>query len=137
MIKYQGESGNDKLEMSVSANLGRKSLKDFVGKDSWTAFQLLRLDSSVVSLPVAASITNEGNEHAKPVVSKLPVVDDSAERVFGLAPKTNFKTCSQTEVKLQAVYKVIKDVREKLRKQAVSNEVVTKKALSVVKYDWY
>ena len=95
------------------------------------------MDPSFDSLPVAAWKTNEGYEHAKLVVSKLPVVNAAAERAVGLATETNFKTCPQTEVKLQAVYQVIIDVREKLRKQAISNEVVTKKALSAVKYDWY
>ena len=48
--------------------------KDFVGKDSWTAFHLLQLDSSFVSLPVAAWKTNEGYEHAKLDESKLSTV---------------------------------------------------------------
>ena len=130
MITYQGKSGNDKLEMPVSANLRRKSPEDFVEKDSWTAFQLLRLDSSFVSLPVSAWKTNEGYEHAKLVVSKLPVINDAAERALSLASETNSKTCPQTKVELLALYKVIKGVQEKRRKQATSNEVVTKKAIS-------
>ena len=94
------------------------------------------MDSSFVSLPVAALKTNEGYEHAKLVVSKLPVVNDAAERGLGLATETNFKISTQTEVELQALYKVIKGVREKPRKQATSNKVVIKKALSAVKYYW-
>ena len=125
-----------KKKMPVSANLGRKSLKDFLGKDSWTAFQLLRLDSSFVSLPVVAWKTNEGYEPAKLVVSKLPLVNDAPERALGLATQTNSKTCPPSEVKLQALCKVIKGVREKLRKQATSNEVIIKKAPSSVKNDW-
>ena len=78
----------------------------------------------------------QGYEHAKLVVSKLPVANDAAERALGLATETNSKSCPQTEVKLQALYKVIKGVQEKLKKQAKSNEVVIKKALSAVKYDW-
>ena len=73
-----------------------------MGKDSWIAFQFLRLDSSFASLPVAAWKTNERYEHAKLVVSKLPVVNNAAERALGLATVTNFKTCPQTEVKLQS-----------------------------------
>ena len=96
MIKYQGKSRN-KQEMPVSANLGQKSHTDFVGKQSWTAFQLLRLDSSFVSLPVAAWKTTEGYEHAKLVESKLPVVNDVTERALGLATETNSKTCPRTE----------------------------------------
>ena len=69
-------------------------------------------------------------------VKVLPIVNDAAESALGLPTKTNFKTCPQTEVKLQAFYKVIKGVREKLRKQATSNETVIKKSLSAVKYHW-
>ena len=56
------------------------------------------------------------------------------ERTLGLADETNFKICPKTEVKLQALYKVIKGVREKLRQLETSNEVVSKNALSM-KYD--
>ena len=69
-------------------------------------------------------------------MSKFPVVNDAVETALPQATETNSKTCHQTEVKLQVVYKVIKGVREKLKKQATSNEVVIKKALSAVKYDW-
>ena len=79
-------------------------------KESWTAFQLLRLHSSFASLLVTAWKTNEGYEHAKLVVSKLPVVNNAAERPLGQATETNSKACPQTEVKLQALYKVIKGV---------------------------
>ena len=57
------------------------------------------------------------------------------ERALGVAIETNSKTCPETEVKLQAFYKVIKGVRKKLRQLETSNEVVTKKALSPAKYD--
>ena len=36
--KYQEKFGNDKHEMPYSANMGQKSLSDFVGKGCWTAF---------------------------------------------------------------------------------------------------
>ena len=95
------------------------------------------MDSSFVNLPVVAAWkTYEGYERAKLVVSKILAVNHAAERAFGLATETNSKTCPQTEVELQTLYKVIKGGREKLRQQATSNEVVTKKALSPVKYDW-
>ena len=58
----------------------------------WTAFQLLQLDSSFVSLQVVAWKTNKRYEHAKLVVSKLPDVNDAAERALPLATETNSKT---------------------------------------------
>ena len=69
-------------------------------------------------------------------MSKLSVVNDAAGKALPLATETNSRTCPQTEVKLQVLYKVIQGVREKLRKQATSDEFVTKKALSAVKCDW-
>ena len=89
------------------------------------------MDSSFVSLPVASWKTIEEYQLAKLVVSKLPVANDAPERALGLATATNSKTCPQREVKLQAIYKVIKGVQEKLRQQPISNEFVTKKAYHV------
>ena len=84
-----------------------------MGKDSWTAFHLLQLDFNFVSLPVVACKMDEGNQHAKRVVSNLPVGNDAAERGLGLATDTNSETCSYALAELQALYRITKDVREK------------------------
>ena len=66
------------------------------------------------------------------MTSKLPVVNDAAERTLGLATEVNTMMAPKSEEQQQAVYKVVKGVRQKLREAATSAEVVTKKALCSV-----
>ena len=113
-----------------------KQLCDFVGPDSLTFFDLLRIDHTFVKLPVSHWATNDSYKRAKDMVSNLPVVNDAAERALGIATDANVRTAPKSEPQVQALYKVIKGVREKLSKHATSSEVVTKKALRSVVYEW-
>ena len=58
----------------------------------------------------------------------LPCTNDAAERVLGSATDLSCKTAPKSETELQAVYKVIKDTREKLHELAISSEYVTKRS---------
>ena len=136
MMKFENSLPFAKQEMPFSSNLGRKTLKDFVGQDSWAIFQLLDSDSSFLKQPATKWETLESYQHAKKAISNLPVVNDAAERAFGLATETNTKAAPKSEEKLQALYQVIRGVREKLRATATSTEYVTKKSLAVVTYNW-
>ena len=79
----------------------KKALKDFVGRDSWTLFHLLDLDSGFFEHPATKWETSESYQKGKHVVSNLPVVNDAAERALGLAADTNTKTAPKSENKLQ------------------------------------
>ena len=69
--------------------------------------------------------------------SNLPVVNDVTERALGLATTTNIaKTAPTDEKELQALYKVIRGVREKLSAVTSSMETITKNSLAAVKYSW-
>ncbi|KAG0728430.1 hypothetical protein GWK47_032474 [Chionoecetes opilio] len=48
-----------------------KALKDFIGHDSWSMFELLGIDSSFVKLPVAQWNTSDNYRHGKKVVANL------------------------------------------------------------------
>ena len=75
--------------------------------------------------------------NAKKKLKNLSVVNDAAERALGLATEVNNKTASRNEEQLQAMYKVVKGTRGKLRGMATSTETVTKKALSSsIEYNW-
>ena len=80
--------------------------------------------------------TLESYQHAKKAISNLPVVNAAAERALGLATETNTKAAPKSEEKLQALYQVIRGVREKLRATATSTKYVTKNSLAVVTYNW-
>ena len=136
MMKFENSLPSAKQEMPFSSNLGRKTLKDFVGQDSWAIFPLLDLDSSFLKQPATKWETLESYQHAKKAISNLPVVNDAAERALGLATETNTKAAPKSEEELQALYQVIRGVREKLRATATSTEYVTKKSLAVVTYNW-
>ena len=136
MMKFENSLPSAKQEMPFSSNLGRKTLKDFVGQDSWAIFQLLDLDSSFLKQPATKWETLESYQHAKKAISNLPVVNNAAERALGLATETNTKAAPKSEEELQALYQVIRGVREKLRATATSTEYVTKKLLAVVTYNW-
>ena len=45
MMKFKGLSTSAKQEILFATTLGKKTLKDFVGRDSWILFQLMDLDS--------------------------------------------------------------------------------------------
>ena len=79
----------------------KKALKDFVGRDSWTLFQFLDLDSGFLEHPATKWKTLESYQKGKLVVSNLPVVNDAAERALGLAADTNTKTDLENENELK------------------------------------
>ena len=53
-----------------------------------------------------------------------------------LPQKKNTNTAPKSDSQRQALYKVVKGLREKLSKLATSTEVVTKKSLTSVDYNW-
>ena len=136
MLRYHGTAQNRIQEMPASHHLGSKALKDFVGHDSWSMFELLGIDSSFVKLPVAQWPTSDSYRHGKEVVAKLPVINNAAERALGLATDLNTNKAPKSEAQLQALYRVVKGVREKLHGLATSTEVVTKKSLASIDYSW-
>ena len=133
MMKFKGLSPSAKQEMPFSSTLGKKTLKDFVGRDSWTLFQILDLDSSFLEHLATKLETSESYQKGKHVVSNLPEVNNAAERALGLAADTNSETALKSENELQDLYKVIRGAREMLRTKASSDETVTKKIASCCK----
>ena len=133
MMKFKDLSPFAKQEMPLSSTLEEKALKDFVGRDSWTLFQFLDLDSGFLEHPATKWKTLESYQNGKHVVFYLPVANDAAERALGLAADTNTETAPESENELKNLYKVIRGAREKLRTKATSNETVTKNSLYLAK----
>ena len=69
--------------MSFFKHPRKKVLKGFVGRDSWTLFQLLDLGSGFLENPATKWETLESYQKGKHVVSNLPVVNDADERAPG------------------------------------------------------
>ena len=119
-------------------------LKDFVGPDSWTFFELLSLnhtDSDQPSSSSSSSPLSFLSEHPsswstspsyikmKEIVESLPVVNDAAERALGLITEFHQSNCPKNEDQKQFLCKVVKQMRVEQAKQATSTERITKKAL--------
>ena len=133
LLKYQPAVSNVQ-QVLYSKDLAKKQLKDFIGSDSWTMFNLLEISSSFVNNPIQEWDTCDSYVHGKEVLSNLPVVNDAAERALGLATEMNTNRAPKSKDQKQNLYKVVKAVRDQLNKFATSVETVTKKGLKKVNY---
>ena len=136
LLQFKEIAINKFQEMPKSADFSKKTLKDFIGNDSWTFFSLLGIDTEFLQAPVSQWEHYDSYLHCKEVTNNLPVVNDAAERALGLVTEMNTQMAPKSEEQRQALYKVVKGVRQKLREAATSTEVVTKKALCSVQYIW-
>ena len=123
-------------KMLHSDHFSSKSLYDFIGNDSWKMFKLLGIDPSFLKSSVVKWKESTSYLQGKEILSKLPVVNDAAERALGIAAEENTKTAPKSDFQWQNLYKVVKGLREMLNKFATSTEVVTKKALKSIDYNW-
>ena len=119
-----------------SEKFSSKFLYDFIGNDSWKMFQLLGIDHTFLNIPVTKWKDSSTYLNGKEILSNLPVVNDAAERALGIATEKNTKTAPKSDCQRQALYKVVKGIRERLGKLATSTEVVTKKSLNSIDYSW-
>ena len=92
MLKFKAKIATQKQLMPFSNDSTEKSLCDFVGPDCWTFFNLLHMDAGFLKLPVTQWSTSLIFSEAKLTVENLLVVNDAAERAFGLATNFNTKT---------------------------------------------
>ena len=136
MLKNKSDGGNEPQKMPLSKNFSNIHLYDLVGKDSWKMFSLLGIDSEFLNIAVNKWTETSSYLKGKEIWSNLPVVNDAAERALGLATEKNTNTAPKSDSQRQALYKVVKGLREKLSKLATSTEVVTKKSLTSVDYNW-
>ena len=113
MLKNQEKVEIKIQEMPHSHNLNSKFLNDFIGHDSWTMFKLLGIDSSFVKCPVKEWEKSNSYLHGKEILSNLPVVNDTAELVLGIATDKNTKTAPKTDDQRQDVFKIVKGMQEK------------------------
>ena len=133
LLKYQPAVSNVQ-QVPYSKDLAKKQLKDFIGSDSWTMFNLLEISLSFVNNTIQEWDTCNRYVYSKVVLSNFTVVNDAAERALGLATEMNTNKTPKSKDQKQDRYKVVKAVREELAKFKTSVETVTKKALKKINY---
>ena len=104
-----------------------KGLKRFVGPDSYRLFELLRINKEFLRKPASKWSTCKTYKHAVEAIKLLPVVNDPAERVLGMATQMHGQTMPKSEKDCQARYQVVHSVRKFQSSIATSSERVTKK----------
>ena len=100
MLKCKEGVCSQKQQMPFSKNIIGKSLKDYIGPDSWTFFNL-HIEYSFFKLPVSKWSTSTSFACSKQAVANLPVVNGAAEPVLGLATDFNVKTAPKSKPHLQ------------------------------------
>ena len=89
VLKVESLPPSAQQQMPYSTNLCGKSLKNFIGQDSWALFNLLGIDSTFIKLSAIKWKTVESFQKANETISNLPVINDAAERALGLATTIN------------------------------------------------
>ena len=77
--------------------------------------------------PASKWSTCETYKHAVEAIKLLPVINDPAERVLGMATQMHGQTMPKSEKDCQARYQVVHSVRKFQSSIATSSERVTKK----------
>jgi len=67
----------------------RNNFSDYVGPDSWTFFNLLQIETSLLDLPVVKWPSSKLILHGKELFSQITMVNDAAEQTLGLATVFN------------------------------------------------
>ena len=91
-----------KQGVPFSITFEKKALKDFIGRDSWTLFQLLDVDFGFLEHSATKWETLESYQKGKHVVSDFPKVNNAVERAQVLAADSNTKMNSKICIKLFA-----------------------------------
>ena len=117
-------------ELPYARDYSKKAISDFIGANSTVVFDLLQIDTTFFSLPFDEWYAHPNYSKTKGLLEQLPVVNDAAERVLGLATEANRKTAPKSEDQQQALYKVIKGTRDTLKEKATSSERVTRKTIT-------
>ena len=106
----------------------KKQLKDFVGPDTKTLFDLLKLDKDLLNTKVSMWNSTLYQKN-RSIIKQLSVVNDAAERALGLLTSLHGQTMPKNEKLLQAKLKVVNQTRKVQAVIATSSERVTKKNL--------
>ena len=102
-------------------------LKDLVGQDSWTMFQLLSTTFPRVS--PATWVKNDNYINSCKKVMNLVVVNDACERALGLLAEFNTNKITTSQTQKRFLYKLVSKLRNQQAKAATSAEKCTKAAM--------
>ena len=124
--KLQGCQRNPNLIHRFGFSWGKPSFPDlsnetaltmasFIGEDSWKFFDIVKVDTAFLELPVSDWCNDADYLRAKEVIDSLSVVNDAAER--GVKLSSDFLCTTTSEEMYANVLQVVEDCRKKIPNQ--------------------
>ena len=107
--------GKPDLPKIPEETLDDLDLSLFIGEDSWSIFNIMKLNYGFLFTPVKDWPLDDGYCHAKLIVNNLSVVNDGAERGVKLAH--DFLDSSKKEDNLQNVLQIVENDRNLIPNQ--------------------
>lgn len=121
-------------EQPLADSFRSRKLKEFVGPDSFTFFELYGVEPSFLGEPVKSWDSNTDFRALQGMVRETTVVNDCAERALGLLTEFNTGTVTKDETQRQALLQVVRHMRKQQKAASSSTERCTKATISAVNY---
>ena len=135
ILDYKGEAPSKTQDMPICQKFSSMKLKQFVGSDSWTLFNLIGVDPDFLHVPVSEWPTNENYKKVFDFVKNCSV-NDSAERALGLLTEFHMDKITRSEEQRQFLLQVVKEMRSRQKKllKHQNDEWCTKAIIKEINY---
>ena len=113
ILKHKNKKPNHtEQQRPECSSYSEKQLSDFVGPDTLTFFKLLHLDQDLLTKPVSEWTLSLNYTNGIEMIKNLSVVNDASERALGMATSLHGPTMPKNEEHIQAIYKVVDEIRK-------------------------
>ena len=113
ILKHKNKKPNHtEQQRPECSSYSKKQLSDFVGPDTFTFFKLLHLDQDLLTKPVSEWTLSLNYTNGIEMIKNLSVVNDASERALGMATSLHGPTMPKNEEHIQAIYKVVDEIRK-------------------------
>ena len=113
ILKHKNKKPNHtEQQRPECSSYSNKQLSDFVGPDTFTFFKLLHLDQDLLTKPVSEWTLSLNYTNGIKMIKNLSVVNDASERALGMATSLHGPTMPKNEEHIQAIYKVVDEIRK-------------------------
>ena len=100
-------------DIPITNNFRSKYLKNFIGPDSWTFFELFNVEPTFLYKPVNQWSADDNFKMLSPIVRALKVVNDSAERALGMITNFHLDRITRSEEQKQYLLQVQHEIRSR------------------------
>ena len=116
ILRYEGVQPIGTRDMHIpqdGVKFTSMKMKQFIGSDSWTFFDLIGIVPSFLKLPVSKWHDDDSYQQIKEYVLCLNVVNDCAERALGVMTEFHMDKITTSEDQRQHLIQVVKETRSR------------------------